>query len=82
MFHIKNFGVSRQLVRKNHQIFYRGVGRDGRSSKLNDVEFSLIENEIRRLFAIEIYPSNDDIIKFINEKFKKYLYTEIIIIEN
>lgn len=72
------FGVSRQLVRKDHQKYLRGEGIDGRPSKLNDAELSLLEKEIKRLHAEEIYPSYDDIIKFINENFRKNLYSDTV----
>lgn len=72
------FGVSRQLVRKDHQKYIRGIGIDGRPSKLNQEELNQIENEIRMLHLMESYPSIDYISTFISTRFHKFLYTDTI----
>ena len=72
------FGVSRQLVRKDHWKYKRGEGIDGRPSKLTATEISELRAEIARLHLGEIYPSIDYLSNFILEKFHKNLYSDTV----
>lgn len=72
------FGISRQKARKLHMKFMRGVGRDGRPPCLTEEEIILLDNEINRLHNLSIYPTVNQIAKFIYSTFNKYIYIDTI----
>ena len=54
--------------------YTRGVMRDGRPPCLNDEELYIIKCEINRLYSLSIYPTINQITKFIYTHFNKYMY--------
>ena len=72
------FGISRQKARKLHMKFKRGVGRDGRPPCLTQEEFNILEKEIKRMHSLSIYPTINQITKFIYTTFNKYIYVDTI----
>lgn len=72
------FGISRQKARKLHMKFTRGIGRDGRPPCLNENELDILEREIKRLHSMSIYPTINQITKFIYGNFNKYIYVDTI----